>query len=393
MKSAVEGDTPLVKYIEGGIVMKGSIHCRKDRGTYFVQWWNDGKKYTISKYNGVLIDSRRVAEKLRACMQADQERADRGEGTFSIEKYLYQSADVIRYLDEWLKVVESTLSYATRKDYRNSIENHLKPWFVKHPVMLNEIKHDVLCALLSDIKREGKGKLNVMYCLHRCLDFAWRSGRISYMPPFPEKSQYGLIKKPIKWVDEVTQIKIIEAIPTEHQPIFWWLKYHLRRPSEAMALHKEDYDKARDQFIVHRAFSAKKLVERTKTGEIHYIPCHPEFKPIMERMPLTFSKFFFVNPVGKLPGKHYQHDMLVDLWNKACLKVGVDISLYKGLKHSSCSQYINEKGLSLDELRMLTDHANIESVKQYADVQLETKRKLMTRKVVEIGSSMGVGKK
>lgn len=231
---------------------------------------------------------------------------------------------------------------------------------------------------------KGKGKLNVLYCLRKCLDYAHKSGRIQSMPPFPERSMYGIVEPQIKWISEVRQIKIIQAIPEIHQPIFWWLKYHLRRPSEAMALQKIDYDSQDDVFIIRRAFSNKKLIDRTKTKQVHIIPCHPDFKPIMKRMPLTFEPFFFVNPNGKLSGKHYQHDYLVDLWNKACHEVGENIEMYSGLKHSSCSQYINEKGLSVDELQMITDHARRESVLKYASVQAEAKRRLMKGKVFTI---------
>jgi hypothetical protein len=45
-----------------------------------------------------------------------------------------------------------------------------------------------------------------------------------------------------------------------------------------------------------------------------------------------------------------------------------------------CSQYINEKGYSMDEVQMMTDHARRESVKRYASVQLEEKRRLLEGK-------------
>lgn len=82
--------------------------------------------------------------------------------------------------------------------------------------------------------------------------------------------------------------------------------------------------------------------------------------------------------------KHYSHDFLVELRKKACLKVGEDIDMYSGLKHSSCSQYVNEKGYSIDQVQMLTDHARRESVMRYASVQLEAKRRLMEGTVVRI---------
>jgi len=69
-----------------------------------------------------------------------------------------------------------------------------------------------------------------------------------------------------------------------------------------------------------------------------------------------------------------------DYWNQACQKVGEDIDMYSGLKHSSCSQYINEKHYSLDQLQMITDHQRRESVKKYAVVQLDEKRRLMEGK-------------
>jgi integrase len=181
---------------------------------------------------------------------------------------------------------------------------------------------------------------------------------------------------------EDRQIKIIEAIPIEHQPIFWWLKYHLRRPSEAMALHR-DYLKEEGAFHIRRTFSAKQLIEQTKTKWQHLIPCHSDFKKIMLKMPVRIdSPYFFVNPNGKLAEKHYQHDYLVDLWHRACQKVGEDIPMYSGFNHSSYSQYINEKGYSLDQVQMITDHACRGSVKRYAAVQLEAKRRLLEGKFI-----------
>lgn len=224
--------------------------------------------------------------------------------------------------------------------------------------------------------------MNVMYCLHACLDYAWRSRRIPMVPPFPKRKAYNIVEPMIKWIQEDRQKSIIEAIEPEHQPIFWWLKYHLRRPAEAMALQKDDFDG--EVFVVRRSFSSKTLIDRTKTGQIHIIPCHTEFKSIYEKMPPSFGPFFFANPNGKKKGKHYTHKTLNDIWKRACKKVGEDIGLYPGLKHSSCSQYVNEKGRSLSELQTITDHARLDSVQKYAKVEVQRKRELMERKVIPI---------
>ena len=150
-----------------------------------------------------------------------------------------------------------------------------------------------------------------------------------------------------------------------------------------MALHKIDYDKDQDAFIIRRTFSNRELIEHTKTKKQHLIPCHSEFKKIMQKMPVYInSLYFFVNRRGRLERKPYQHSGMVDLWHKACEKVGEDIDIYSGLKHSSCSQYINEKHYSLDQVQMMTDHARRESVKRYASVQLEEKRRLLEGKFI-----------
>ncbi|MCE5319272.1 MAG: hypothetical protein LLG04_18150 [Parachlamydia sp.] len=47
--------------------------------------------------------------------------------------------------------------------------------------------------------------------------------------------------------------------------------------------------------------------------------------------------------------------IMEEIWHEACEKVGEDIDMYAGLRHSSCSQYINEKHYSIDQVQMMTD--------------------------------------
>ena len=191
-------------------------------------------RYTVSRYKGFLcrdgevagMTGREMAERVLSLMRADAEN-----GTFRIEKWTGQTrSDIVPYLTEWLEEDGRSLSPATRKDYENSIKNHLIPWFRKNPYQLHELQYDVLCRLLNDINRTGKGKKNVMYCLRRCLVHAYKSNRITAIPLFPEESKYNIVDPIIRWLPEERQMKIIRTIAEEHQPIFWWLKYHLRRP-------------------------------------------------------------------------------------------------------------------------------------------------------------------
>lgn len=360
--------------------MKGSIGFAKHVNRFYVRWYDNRTKKNVKiyRYKGIYLETRKLAEKLLSAMQGDVEN-----GVFRLEKYTRNETDVVPYLRTWLASVKPTLTPATYKDYHNSIENHLRPFFERKGVCLHEIEYDTLMELLGSIERTGKGKANVMYCLHACLDYAWRSKRIAVMPPFPKKQAYQIVEPVIKWLPSERQEAIINAIPLEHQPIFWFLKYHLRRPSEACALLKEDFDG--DTFTVRRGFSAKVAVERTKTGEVHQIPCVSEFMPWIQREldkqreRGIISKFFFVHPDGKMQGKHYTSVTLNSLWRDACRATGESISLYSGLKHSTASQLINECGYSLSELQMATDHARYESVKKYGKVEVSAKKAILER--------------
>lgn len=164
-----------------------------------------------------------------------------------------------------------------------------------------------------------------------------------------------------------------------------------KKCTEACALRWEDYDDINDCFVVRQGFSAGQLVESTKTGAEHLIPCHPAFYPIMRRLrsQADVGGFIFVNARGRTRGRHYTYNTLRRLWSQACKKAGEDINLYAGLKHSSCSQYVNERGLSIHDVQALTDHANLDSVRHYATVTLARRRELMSRpaKVINIAEN------
>ncbi len=111
------------------------------------------------------MTGKEMAERLLSLMRADVEN-----GTFRIEKWKGETpSDIIPYLWKWLEEDGGSLSPATHKDYENSIKNHLIPWFKLNHYQLHELQYDVLCRLLNDINRTGKGKKNVIYCLRRCL--------------------------------------------------------------------------------------------------------------------------------------------------------------------------------------------------------------------------------
>lgn len=357
--------------------MPGS--CWEQKGRWIVGWWDGEKQHKITRYEGMPMHHESYAKQLLAEMRAEWRNHQKGLCAFRIEKWTGKAyTDVIEYFEAWLKTKEKKKP-ATIKGYRSYFKCWIKPFFQKYPVMLHEIQLDILDKLLDSIQLSGKGKHNVMMCFHTFMDYAWRSRRIPEIPPFPKREDYSIVEPTIKWLPEERQMAIINAIPEIHRPIFLWLKYHLRRPSEACALMGEDYDQINKIFIIRRTISARKRVESTKTKTEHIIPCHREFEKYLSKHSLRPGDYIFQNPNARKRGKRYTNESLNSIWRKSCKMVDETIDLYSGLKHSSCSQYINEKGLSISELQIITDHKRLDSVRKYAKVEVSRKRALMER--------------
>lgn len=371
--------------------MAGSVCFKADRRQWVVAWNWQGKRYQISRYKGRLMQQTHPNQKkdqgyIDACRLLAQMQGDVENCVFCVEKYTgNRYTDVIPFFEQWLET-KSSKKPATQNLYRNFFKVHFKPFFEAHPVQLHEIQLDTLDALLSSLRLGPTSKYLCMMCFRGFMEYAWRSKRIPEIPPFPKKSDYGLEIPAIKWLPEERQMAVINAIPEIHRPIFLFLKFHIRRPAEAMSLHKVDYDRFNQAFHIRRSISGEKLVTSTKTRAEHIIPCHSAMIETIERLVESNhdSQFIFVNRLGRLPGKRYTHKALGLIWRKACKVAGEDIDLYSGLKHSSMSQFVNEKRLSLSEVQVVSDHATMESVKKYASVELARKRELMeTLSVVE----------
>lgn len=369
----------------GDICMKGSIHRRSDLNHpwYYIKWYWEEKYYTIAWSNGRMMYNLKGpdgAEKLLHQMQGDAES-----GAFSLEKYLRGQSQVVPFLYEWLEECKGNWSPGTYRGYCSLVRNHLEKYFSKHQYALPEVQLNVINKIKNELQLTPKGKKNVVDCLHSAMDYACRSRLIDFMPKFPKRGDYQIEDADPKYISPDIQREIIEAMPIQHRPIFLFLAYHMRRPSEAMRLMKEDYDPVRKCFKIQRGISSNQEVEFTKTKKRHEIPCSNMFIPVLESLKTEypFSPYIFTTRESKHPHKRYTRAILGRLWKDACKKVGVTISLYEGTKHST-AQYYLDQGYSYEQLQIITDHASKESVKRYAHALLENKRALLDGDVVPL---------
>ncbi|CCK81151.1 tyrosine-type recombinase/integrase [Desulfobacula toluolica] len=405
--------------------MKGSIFFMPDRGRWAVSWYHKepgqkkGKYYTITRYQGqfmpcthyqmkrgkVRLDEKgraipdksrcqgyAIAGKLRALMQGRWEQHQKGILQFRMDEFTGKGwTDVLEFYETWMKEkVEQECKIATIKGYWSYYHNWISPYFNKHPIRLHEIKSDMLLSLLNFIKtglkkknpngNYGKTARNIMGAFRTCLEFAEECDRIPKIPTFPKKKSYNLKKKPIEWLTDEEYWKVIEKIPKINCPPFLWLYYHFRRPGEACVLKKSDYDMVNDAFWVQRALSARVETNSTKTGEVFLVPCDPDFKSITKRLINENPKtpYLFVNPRARKKGKRYSLESLRNIWYAACDKAEIKrIWVYKGMKHTSCTNYLN-KGGTVGDLEMITGQTK-ESLKKYAEITLQRKRRAMSK--------------
>jgi hypothetical protein len=323
------------------------------------------------------------ANRCLTIMRSDWEAHLKGERLFDLQKYRQaRYTDVIPYLWDWLKH-ETGLTPGGKARYKSAIKAQLAPFFEEHPYQLHEIQFDTFKQLITWMSEKGaapKHIKNTGDTLAACLKYAKKSRRIAVLPDFPGKKDYGVKAKPPVWITEAEQLQIINAIPRDHQPIFWWLKYHWRRKGEACALLRTDYDPRIDSFVIHRGISDREIVEYTKTGDIHTIPCMSKFKPFLkERLHDLRSPFMFTCLNSRMEGKRYTYEILDKLWEDARVKAGIKIKIgiHDGLRKSNASYALNILRKNKHDVQAMGDWADIRSVEHYADYELDRRRDLM----------------
>ena len=381
--------------------MKGSIQPHPNGKSWYIALYYQGKHerfYHDFLHGGSKFWRRHekkekcvgyeMASRCLTVIRNDYEAAQRGERAFDLNRYRGCFTDVIPYLETWLKTKEEKIMPGTFKPYKIAVNKHLIPFFQRHPLQLHEIQKDTIDLLLSELRGlEPKTKQNIINVLHACLVDACDSNRIPKMPGFPKKSDYQIKKKPILWITEAEKDAIFQHIPKEHLPIFWWLRLSWRREGEAIALLKTDYDKRTDCFIIHRGISDRRIVEKTKDGEIHIWPCDERFKPYLKAMleQKDFSPFMFTCESSRMEGRRYTREILMRIWSNACAKENIKIDIHRGLRTSGASSAINEFEWSLEEAQMHGQWSNVNTLKDfYGRYDVERIRALQRKNVISI---------
>ena len=156
------------------------------------------------------------------------------------------------------------------------------------------------------------------------------------------------------------QNTIIEEIPSQHRPIFYFMQEYGVRPGEARALMRDCVKDA--EVIIKRAFSENTLRETTKTGKGRRYEITPFMQKIFDSMPLKVSKFVFTRE----DGKPYEKRQLSRIFHAARKRFNLPyIKMYNAFRHSLGCQLLDQ-GEDIDLVRQQLGHSKIEMTQRYA---------------------------
>lgn len=367
--------------------MWGKISYDKQRGVYIVRGKWQGKRQYFSQCptrNGLVpCETRRLAERLQESISIDIENGQFDPAKYKASKPLH----LHNYIEKWLALKKPELSTATHYDYSNSLNRHIKP--LLGDKYLPDINYDDLRELMHRIEREPKGKKNVMDALKQLLKDAQRSGYIDQVPEFPKfKGKNRVVDPPIKYISQGDQMRIIEAIPVKHRPIFLFMMATGCRPSEARALRKKDIQGDRIWFEV--AFGRGEELKSVKQEKVGYFPMTAETQQILGETPRNLTQWVFIN---SSTGKPYSKN-INRIWNAACVKAGGKrINLYNATRHSFACQMLNG-GADKGVVSRLLRHSDPRMIERYGEYEEDPLRTAVEKvRPVDFASKMPADKK
>ncbi len=266
-----------------------------------------------------------------------------------IKRKTSHAPSYLRILNIYVRLFKE---YFHKKDIRDIRAFHIQEFFESLPTThSNKYKKNITNAL--------QGFFNELVCFDL----------IDKSPAFPKIS---VEQKLPEWIDRDIQDKILTEINDIDRLIFYFLTCQGLRPSEARALRVKDINFEHNYIKVSRTFSDNQLREITKNKKetIRYI--NPEIVPLLQQSckDKTHGAFVFTNRCGRPYSKNINK-----IWNRACKKAGVEISLYSATRHSLASQ-ASVRGVDIHSIKDVLGHTDIRTTMKYAHLKMESQKKV-----------------
>ena len=350
------------------IVKETGILCPKcltvPRRFYIYVYWDKRPLRIYSDENGNPLSSFELAKKL-----LERIRFEISSHTFDPSKYVRSEQNEFRlenYFSRYLEYCSLRLKPGTLKEKNRIFRQYILPHL--GTMDIREIRGSHVFSLYTKIMKKKelseKSVKNILTELKALLNYARKVGDLRELPPFPEINPPAPI---IRWIDEDIQQKVLENIPKEHLPAFIFIITYGCRPGEARALMWDCIDFKNETILIRRTFSKNTLVEIPKERDWKVLPLLPHIRAILENLAENAeSSFVFTSPLGGPYGER----TLSKIWKRACQKIGVDISLYAGTRHSFVMIRLKH-GFTYEQIGPCLGHKSPETTKRYGRLQAQ----------------------
>jgi integrase len=224
----------------------------------------------------------------------------------------------------------------------------------------------------------AKTRRNVMAALHSFCVWARRRRPTFEIPdfPWPEADEHVP-----RIVSMKVQAAILDAIPEPKRGLYLALAYLGIRPGEGVVARIEDW--RGDELRIIRGKKDRKVLgqeggtKKKRGGKRLPIPAELaawlDKNVPAERRLAEPAAYLFQNPAARNAAGQWSEAAMRRTWYAACDKVGVQVSLYEGTKHSFGTA-AKAAGIEDRVLAQVFGHADPRSVSRYAKLEPEVIR-------------------
>lgn len=260
--------------------------------------------------------------------------------------------------------------------------NHLKRFFGKMDI--RQIKgHDIKEFQLTYKCGERSKDLTIQE-LGFELQFFKDLGIISVMPEIP-KTRQSREREASDFLNESEQVAVLNLIEDEiYRKAINLLFIYAVRPGDLRALKWRGVD-FKNETITFSEHFAKSILKpgRKSTSSALVLPMTNKAREILSSLPRSINEDDFVfkgrNIKGEFIDSPLGEKILNTHWMKACKLakkkklIRKIVPLYIGTKSSTLSSYVNDEGVSKEELLAVTGHTSIKTLARYAKESEQTK--------------------
>jgi integrase len=345
-------------------------------GHYFIALYDK----TLKKHIYLYSDSRRngFTSYEAASRILTKIRSEKDSGAFDVTRYVSQKLKPLKFSnwsEAWLKKKALEVEKGLRSpSYLKALRVYVRKYqgFFRE-TDIRDITTKMVEEFYLSLEAAPKYRKNLMDGLENMLRDALDYDDIKQLPKFPK---VDLSETSIQTITLEDQDRVISSIGNPMDRTFLFVCARLMlRPSEVRALCWEDIDWKFHRVTVQRHFSLNELKPATKARNIKVLPIDEEIEQALHALPHYFDAPFVF---WKYKGRPFSESWARRVWREASRKLGFDISLYQGCRHSSATAAAAIVGI--DALQSFLHHTSRKMTLRYAKQDVESLRKVLRKK-------------